>query len=337
MQSNTYQTNSSETNSELYKKMYKKHLIKKDGNAVGFTVLIAFGLQFFLALVAQIIMQIAAAFGVTAVYDINFVSFLNELIVAFTFIVPFSVCAIIVNRSVSNTVVARGVKAYEFFGATFIAFGFNSLCNIANNMFSNVLKMFGTEPVSKSLSSYSGTENLLISIICTAVLPALIEEFAFRGVVLGILRKNMNDIPAIILSAVIFGVVHGNLVQLPFAVGMGLIFGVVTVYTNSIWPAVAAHFLNNFCSVLLSSSPVENMSISTGNILSVLFYVVSTALAIIGVLMLLKKDKNIFKFSNRSENFSNSESIGIALSTPGMILAIVAYAIDIILLQSGVI
>lgn len=320
---------------ELFEKLNKKRKLYKSANAVGFTVLIAFIAQYFLGTISSVFIQILSAFGVQSVMDINFVSFLNEMIVVLTFVVPFAICAIVVNGKVSKTVPTKSMSPFMFFGATFVAFGFNSICNIANGIFSSILTMFGMKPVSQSLDGFKGTEDLLISILCTAILPALIEEFAFRGVVLGIFRKNMSDTAAIILSAFIFGLVHGNLVQLPFAIGMGLVFGVVTVHTNSIWPAVVAHFLNNFCAVLLSSGLVENMSRSGANIVSILFYVVSTALAILGVIMLLKKDKNIFKFSKKNKTFSDKKSIGIAISSVGMILAIIAYAINIVLLQTG--
>ena len=75
----------------------------------------------------------------------------------------------------------------------------------------------------------------------TAIVPAVFEEFAFRGVVLNKLRK-FGDSYAIIMSAVLFGLMHGNLSQIPFAFILGLVIGFIAVKTNSIIPGILIHF-----------------------------------------------------------------------------------------------
>lgn len=85
----------------------------------------------------------------------------------------------------------------------------------------------------------------------TAVVPALIEEFAFRGVVLNSLRR-YGDWFAIVISAVMFGLMHGNMTQVPFALIAGVALGYAFVVTGSMWTSVIIHFTNNFVAVLFT-------------------------------------------------------------------------------------
>ncbi len=92
---------------------------------------------------------------------------------------------------------------------------------------------------------------MLLTIIHTAVLPALLEELAFRGFLMQPLRK-YGDWFAIVTSALIFGLIHGNMTQAPFAILAGIALGYVNVVSGSMWMNILLHFLNNMISVLYS-------------------------------------------------------------------------------------
>ena len=85
---------------------------------------------------------------------------------------------------------------------------------------------------------------ILIFYIGIAVVPALVEEMAFRGIVMQALRR-FGDGFAIICSAILFGLMHCNLQQIPFAIMAGLFIGYAVVITNSLWTGIIIHFLNN--------------------------------------------------------------------------------------------
>ena len=72
----------------------------------------------------------------------------------------------------------------------------------------------------------------------------------FRGYKLGAFREHGDGL-AVVLSAVLFGLFHGNVLQVPFAFILGLALGFLVVLTDSIWPAVLLHFVNNLLSVVL--------------------------------------------------------------------------------------
>ena len=109
-----------------------------------------------------------------------------------------------------------------------------------------------------------GTAGLMaLTVVHTAILPALLEELAFRGFLMQPLRK-YGDWFAIISSALIFGLVHGNMTQAPFAFFAGVALGYINVISGSMWMNILLHFLNNLISVLYSFALVnagENMTL----------------------------------------------------------------------------
>lgn len=99
-------------------------------------------------------------------------------------------------------------------------------------------------PIPKSASGY------FWAIMADAFVPALCEEYALRGVVMGSLRK-YGDSMAIGFSALLFALMHGNMTQAPFAFLLGLVIGRLVIATDSLWTGIAIHFLNNFFAVLM--------------------------------------------------------------------------------------
>ena len=88
-------------------------------------------------------------------------------------------------------------------------------------------------------------------LIQLAVVPALVEEYALRGVVMMPARKFGNWF-AILVSSALFGMMHGNLVQAPFAFIVGIGIGYFVIVTGSMWTGVMIHFCNNMFSGVIS-------------------------------------------------------------------------------------
>lgn len=142
---------------------------------------------------------------------------------------------------------------------------------------------------------YAGVGDFFVMLLITAVLPALFEEFTHRGVLLSGLEYRGSERGAILLSAVLFGLMHTNPSQMIFATFGGIVFAYVAIKTDSILPAMCAHFANNAVSVILDYSS------QTQNALGVwyqgingtsLFYVAATfavlALSLFGVVRLMQ-------------------------------------------------
>jgi len=96
-----------------------------------------------------------------------------------------------------------------------------------------------------------GLSGIFVAVLHSALVPAMVEEFAFRGVVMQSLRR-YGDWFAIVVSAVLFGLIHGNMTQMPFAIIAGIALGYCATVTGTIRTSIVIHFLNNLVSVLVS-------------------------------------------------------------------------------------
>lgn len=165
----------------------------------------------------------------------------------FMFILPFCLIFKADGRRISDLVPLKkpmGNKTAMFFiGLSICAFA-----NIASTYCGYFFKRIGIDYNVDFGDNPSGFFGFLLSLLSTPIVPALVEEFACRGLVLGILRK-YGDGFAVIVSAILFGLMHGNFDQMPFAFMVGLVLGYIVVKTESLWVAVAVHAANNFVSV----------------------------------------------------------------------------------------
>lgn len=93
---------------------------------------------------------------------------------------------------------------------------------------------------------------LWIWIPAVAIIPALLEEFVFRGIVLGIYEKHMPPWRAVILSGIAFGLLHMQFSLFYLYIGIGIVLGWVVYRSRSVWVGVAFHLVYNSLAVLLS-------------------------------------------------------------------------------------
>jgi membrane protease YdiL (CAAX protease family) len=123
--------------------------------------------------------------------------------------------------------------------------------NFATGYLRSFVEAAGYEIIAGELPASSSVYGLLIDIVYVAALPALVEEFALRGVIMQPLRR-YGDVFAIFMSSLVFALMHGNLLQIPFAFIVGIVIGYLVITTGSIWTGVLIHFFNNLYSVLIT-------------------------------------------------------------------------------------
>ena len=83
------------------------------------------------------------------------------------------------------------------------------------------------------------------SILMLVVLAPVMEEVLFRGILLESVRSKHSAGRAIVVSALMFGVIHFIPQQVVNAFAIGLILGYIYVRTESLWPVIVIHALNN--------------------------------------------------------------------------------------------
>ncbi len=183
--------------------------------------------------------------------------------------------------------------------------GLCMLADIVTSYMIVFIRIFGFELSSPNMPNPSDTSGFFISVVRTAIAAAAVEEISLRGCAMQPLRR-YGDKFAIIMSACAFGLMHCNLVQAPFALIVGLGLGYIAVKTESLWPSIIVHALNNFISVLISYLVDKNVN---EQLLNLLYIATVYGLMFAGAVALLF-------FSRRAKYVSPSKPENTALSLP---------------------
>ncbi len=101
-------------------------------------------------------------------------------------------------------------------------------------------------PVEKYLTTFTDAGyGLWPAFISLCVVPPLIEELAFRGVILGGLLQVVDRRSAVIVSAVAFAILHLSIVSFPHLLLLGLLLGGLRITSGSLLPGMLLHLLHN--------------------------------------------------------------------------------------------
>lgn len=99
-------------------------------------------------------------------------------------------------------------------------------------------------PLDAANMEMNSTSDYWIMILIGAVMPAICEEALFRGAIQGVLERK-GEWFAILVSGILFGLFHLDPWRIAPAAFLGIMFGWLTVRTQSLLPAILAHFANN--------------------------------------------------------------------------------------------
>lgn len=222
--------------------------IKAAGRAAGLCIIMYFVLQNLLT-IPIIIPSLAKLY-------------LNNLLFQNTIMIVLSICTVMLPFYLAGKRLERkiGIPSVPFekvenkaLAISLIALGV-FICltgNYITEIWNDLLKSIGLKLTYNPLETPTGVFDRFYYIIAVAIVPAMAEELAMRGVVLQSLRK-YGDSFAIITSAVVFGLLHANLVQAPFAIIAGIGLGYVACITDNIWIPVIVHCINNAYSCVVS-------------------------------------------------------------------------------------
>ncbi|MCA9791326.1 MAG: CPBP family intramembrane metalloprotease [Candidatus Eremiobacteraeota bacterium] len=104
-----------------------------------------------------------------------------------------------------------------------------------------------TNPMLEMLTNVS--TGVFWLVLLAAVVGPMFEEFLFRGVIYGNLRRALPVGPAMAVSAFIFALVHGDFMAILPLAGLGAMFAALYEKTGSLWPSMVCHALWNGATV----------------------------------------------------------------------------------------
>ena len=305
--------------------------LKKTANAIGFAMLAAFVLMFSLQFLLTFALQAMNLVDYQNIYNgfsgIDPVAYylMSGTVSAVSMFVPFLAAIKLTGTDIRDILLFERVKGGVLIACVWMGLAVCMFANLVADQWLSNLRNIGVEQ-SFPASPFDGSPvSIVLDMITLALLPAIFEEFAFRGFVLGSLRR-YGDGFALVVSAALFGVMHGNLVQIPFAFVVGLALGYVVIRTNNLWAAVLIHFFNNF---------YAGFSSVVGNLWGYDIYVIMSYACMLffflggflGLLYLLRKKRQSFAFTEKGI-LSFRQKIKAVASAPGVIAALVLLVLE---------
>ena len=270
-------------------------MMKKSGY-YGMAFLV-FGLTLALIYGGSVILALGAAIGgallggeagVNIIYNfmlnnLNLYSCLTYLIPGAVFLLWYYF-AFVEKRGIKQTVSSHTRRLTPACFGWVILLGFavqhvTSLIMVAiNALMPSVMNEYTEMIDSSGISEYS-----LLWAVATLILPPIVEEVIFRGLILQYLGKaGASFIVANLIQAVLFGIFHMNLVQGIYTALLGFLLGYLAYRYDSIFVPMILHAIYNLFGTVLVD--LENMFLP--DVLLVVIILISVPLLIVTLLMI---------------------------------------------------
>lgn len=303
----------------------EKKAVRHSGNRIGAAFLISLGAVTLLSFIIVAVFS-NTAYVLSPIFDL----ILQIVLSIVMFVPPFIILAKISHFRLGDLFAHKKIPVIDAFW--FICFGLmvSMGANIIVGYWAQILEGSGCNINYGSLEIPNSPAGIALWIFTISVLPALIEEFALRVVVLGSLRR-YGDTFAIFASALLFALMHGNMVQIPFAFILGVVFAYITVVTGSVIPAIIIHFINNLFSCvgeIANQYGTELVKLLINYGLFSLFII----LGIIGCCILSEKSYFHKRLYKPNSIISQGRTFAAFYSSPCIIIATVIYLLEAVIL-----
>ncbi len=238
--------------------------------------------------------------------------------------------AVIAKRKIKDTVKINNAPAADVFLSIGIFLGIGTVGSYISELITDFIVGLGipVPDMEEFIPSPGSPLQFCLYLIVVAVMPAICEEFVFRGVMCGLI-KEYNKTAAIILSAMAFSLVHATVQQIPFAFIMGLFLGYLYVKYDTLLIGIILHFINNFISCIFTVM-YERIPEETFTTIYTVYDITTVVLGIICAVFFIIR---IIKYRNNNTEksvpvLSGGKLWGATLSSWAMWLFIAVYAAE---------
>lgn len=154
--------------------------------------------------------------------------------------------------NVKEEIIGKGLSAGNIILLVMFTLCIEPLLTLINGL----SQCFFETPTTDMITEEAAGKPFMVMFLLVALLPAICEEFVYRGVFFRGYEK-IGVIPGAILSGLLFGVLHANLNQFTYAFVMGVIFALAVYVTGSLWAGTVMHLtVNGLSTVLLYLLPM---------------------------------------------------------------------------------
>ncbi len=303
-----------------YLRKIRKKEIKRNAAQIGVATIMLFAVMFFWYVPVVYIMALFGVNNISILTD-PFVSEIVQIVAALLYVIPFFILLKCKRKKIQDVMSFSKPKNKLTIPYLLSGLGIALIFSVASNYFCIFLILLGINVPQISIEPLTGVMGVTVTFIASVIMPALLEEFAMRGVVLGVLRR-FGDKVAIFCSALMFGIMHASIFQIPFTFLFGLFLGIVVVKTESLWPAILLHAINN-ANATISGYMSLYFGDTVGYYYSQTVFILAFILGIIGIVLMIKRGGlNLKNVNDDTDVMSTKERIKAFVLSPIIIFCI---------------
>lgn len=281
--------------------------LKKSSKAIAFSIFPCFLIFVFQLVLSSYANDLISLFSVSTAAE----AYVFEIVLYLLYIgLPFLFAFYIFKKKC--TVVDKISRPYPKRPLLYIV-GTVGFCYIITFILNIIVDALDLLPASATAVVANSPTEIILCYAMYAIIPAFLEEWGFRGLIL----KNLLPFGkrgAIIISSILFGIAHQNPVNAIFATVFGALLGICYEYTRSLKLPILIHFLNNAISVTVSL-----LSVTDKYVLQIGAFMI--AMMAVGIWALIYYLKN--GLSHHIISIRKPYCIGYVLTAPKMLLRFV--------------
>ena len=303
----------------------EKRTLQNTANGIGLASLAYIAISLVSAAIYKIFAQIF--YPAANIFGLNYISETAEwifsiIIYVLSLVIPFGIFALCIKIPLRVALPFRKAKTDLSLAGVIVGLGASVLASYVVGYLQLGLEYVGIGITMPEYDTPKSVIGIVLYIVAVVLAPAFIEEMIFRGIVMQSLRR-FGDVFAIVASALIFGIFHLNLIQMPYAFIMGLCMGYFVIRTGSLWVGIITHFINNAASVAFEFA-YPYMTVEAYYLANLIYNLVFSVLAIVAIILVLIKYKDIFRFEPSKNVLSPGKRTLYFITAPVILLAIAA-------------
>jgi membrane protease YdiL (CAAX protease family) len=278
--------------------MNYKSIDKFPSNAVIILLIIGItiGFNVFGSLVTIISMQLDLGIDAKLIQAVSQLIFLFGLTILISQIIPLKFKQLFrLEKNIEFKYIFYGIVGLFFlnlFNTGFVSFQEYLIPESLMGIYNEYLELM--ESIYEKMLMGRDAYDFLLALLIGAIIPAISEEFLFRGFGQRSLEEKNSVLFSILVTGTIFGVIHFNLVNLFPLILIGIFLGYLAHYSSNILVPIFIHFLNNAVSILffyIGEPELLNDETSLSFSTSILFSTIGL-LGVIGVIIILIRSGN---------------------------------------------
>ena len=179
----------------------------------------------------------------------------SDIVIILNYILsPIAICLAIgilrykSKKSYISLSLSKSFSLKPLIAALLIGFGLMFGLSKLNEYFVGFLGDLGLAVSTPTLPSNTPL-NVILTVISVCLLPAVFEEFLFRGLILKSLSKT-GILFATLISGALFSIFHMSPAQTLYQFVVGCIYSLIIIYGGNLLYTIIIHFINNLYIVL---------------------------------------------------------------------------------------